>query len=535
VNQYTYSAEQFQEIFETQFTWLNGFMRNVRRFPERPAVIDAVSGRSWTYQTLNAAANQLANALQKDHIQKNDVIMFALRNTPSFIFCYLAAHKLGAVACPVNYRQGAGEMALVIQDSRPKAFIYDNAEHERCQDALFLSNCRPAVVLTADGKQDNAVQTLEEYMSRQPENDPPMTFSPHMYDETTRLYTSGTTNCPKGVPINNINEILSAHDVMMNFPLCSHDRTMNMTPWFHRGGIHSGGPCATLYAGGAVVALRDFSPRSCLLYVAQYEISFLIGVPSVIELLARVQENSPIELSALRGLIAMGAPLDPSACERYMELLTPYLFNGYGTTETFWNTFLKPCDLPMMAGSAGCSCVDDDVRLVALHEDGERAEPDEIVPQDGESPGEIIIFAPTKSAFCYFNNPAMTEQKFYRGFLYTGDVGTWDESGFITIQGRKDDMIVSAGENIYPSQIEAVLNQHPKVLESAVIGVPDDLRGQAIEAFIIPSDDTVSPEELRAYCMRSPLLSSGKCPKVYHMVSDLPRTATGKLQHFRLR
>ena len=99
-----------------------------------------------------------------------------------------------------------------------------------------------------------------DYVADQPENDPPIDFDPHIYDETTRLYTSGTTNRPKGVPINNINEVLSAHDVMMHFPLGPTDRTMNMTPWFHRGGIHSGGPCPTLYAGGEVVILRDFAP-----------------------------------------------------------------------------------------------------------------------------------------------------------------------------------------------------------------------------------------------------------------------------------
>ncbi len=101
-----------------------------------------------------------------------------------------------------------------------------------------------------------------DYVADQPETDPPIDFAPHIYDETTRLYTSGTTNRPKGVPINNVNEVLSAHDVMMHFPLGPTDRTMNMTPWFHRGGIHSGGPCPTLYAGGEVVILRDFSPNA---------------------------------------------------------------------------------------------------------------------------------------------------------------------------------------------------------------------------------------------------------------------------------
>ena len=125
---------------------------------------------------------------------------------------------------------------------------------------------------------------------------------------------------------------------MMHFPLSPVDRTMNMTPWFHRGGIPSGGPCPTLYAGGEVVILRDFAPRTCLEYAEKYAISFLIGVPTIIAMLARTQERSPADLSALHGIVTMGAPFEKSACEKYMKLLTPNIFNGYGTTETFWNS-----------------------------------------------------------------------------------------------------------------------------------------------------------------------------------------------------
>ena len=115
----------FRDTFETRFTYLNGFLRNVSRFGTRPALHDPLSGRRWTYRELNAEANRLAHALRADGVGKNDVVMFTLLNSPEFVFCYLAAHKIGAIACPVNYRQGAGEIALVIDDSRPKAFFYD--------------------------------------------------------------------------------------------------------------------------------------------------------------------------------------------------------------------------------------------------------------------------------------------------------------------------------------------------------------------------------------------------------------------------
>lgn len=529
---YTYDVSMFRETFETQYTYLNGFLRNVARFGDAPALHDPQSGRRWTYRQLNAQVNRLAHAMRQDGVGKNDVVMFALLNSPEFIFCYLAAHKVGAIACPVNYRQGAGEIALVIDDSRPKVFVYDAQFGTLSQDALALAEHKPDRVLVAGGQ---GAESFDGYMDGQSETDPPIDFHPHIYDETTRLYTSGTTNRPKGVPINNINEVLSAHDVIMHFPLTPTDRTMNMTPWFHRGGIHSGGPCPTLYVGGEVVILRDFHPRTCLEYAERYGVTFLIGVPTILAMLARAQERTPVDLSALRGIVTMGAPFEKAACEKYMKLLTPNIFNGYGTTETFWNTFLRPYDLPEMSGSAGRACTDDDVRVVAVHPDGSHAEPEEVVPHDNETPGEIIIRSPAKSAFCYYNNPEMTAQKFYKGWLYTGDMGTWDKNEFVTICGRKDDMIVSAGENIYPTQIEAVLNEHPKVAESAVIGIPDRLRGEVVAAYIVPSDDSLTVEEIKAYCVQSPMLSSYKWPRSYTLVKELPHTATGKLMHYKLR
>ncbi len=529
---YTYDVSMFRETFETQYTYLNGFLRNVARFGDAPALHDPQSGRRWTYRQLNAQVNRLAHAMRRDGVGKNDVVMFALLNSPEFIFCYLAAHKVGAIACPVNYRQGAGEIALVIDDSRPKVFVYDAQFGTLSQDALALAEHKPDRVLVAGGQ---GAESFDGYLDGQPETDPPIDFHPHIYDETTRLYTSGTTNRPKGVPINNINEVLSAHDVIMHFPLTPTDRTMNMTPWFHRGGIHSGGPCPTLYVGGEVVILRDFHPRTCLEYAERYQVTFLIGVPTILAMLARAQERIPVDLSALRGIVTMGAPFEKAACEKYMKLLTPNIFNGYGTTETFWNTFLRPYDLPEMSGSAGRACTDDDVRVVAVHPDGSHAEPEEVVPHDSETPGEIIIRSPAKSAFCYYNNPEMTAQKFYKGWLYTGDMGTWDKNEFVTICGRKDDMIVSAGENIYPTQIEAVLNAHPKVAESAVIGIPDRLRGEVVAAYIVPSDDSLTVEEIKAYCVQSPMLSSYKWPRSYTLVRELPHTATGKLMHYKLR
>lgn len=536
--QYTYDITMFKEAFESGFTYLNGFLRNVSRFAERPALCCPLTGRRWTYRTLNAAANRLAHALAGDGVGKNDVVMHMLPNSPEFVFCYLASHKLGAINCPINYRQAAGEIALVIEDSKPEVFIYDAEFRITARQGLALARHKPGrvVVVGLDASAEPATgeRDYAEYTAHTSDTDPIRRDPPHIYDETTRLYTSGTTNRPKGVPLNNINEVLSAHDVMMHFPLDATDRTMNMTPWFHRGGLHSGGPTPTLYAGGEVVILRDFHPRRCLSYTREYGVTFLIGVPTIIGILARAQENAPEDLSHLRGIVTMGSPFEKAACEKYRRVLTPRIFNGYGTTESFWNTFLRPHDLPEMAGSAGQSCTDDEVRVVRIREDG-HAEPSETVRRDNTEVGEIIIKSPAKSSCCYFNNPEMSRKKFYKGYLYTGDLGVWNSREYITVVGRKDDMIVSAGENIYPTQIEAILNEHPKIAESAVVGVAEQRHGQCVVAYVVPADGSLTVEELKAYCARHPMLSSYKRPKIYRIVSELPHTATGKLMHYKVR
>ena len=536
---YTYDINMFKDTFEHEFTWLNGFMRNVRRFGFKPAMIDPQQDKVWTYEELNRDANRFANALRAKGVGKNDAILYLLPNSPQFAISYIAPQKIGAINCPANFNLAAGETALLINHNKPKVFIYDFEYAKEMQNALSLCVEKPEVVLMVDyehkcTKLPKGHMFFEDFMKDADDSNPPVDFEPHIYDEVTRLFTSGTTSLPKGVPLNNINEVLSAHDVIMHFPLNPTDITMNMTPWFHRGGLHSGGLTPTLYAGGAVVVLRSYNPRICLQYTEKYGVTFLIGVPAVLTSLATRQEKHPVDLSKIKGIVTMGSPLERAQCIRFQETLTPNIFNGYGTTESFWNTFLRPYDLPDMSGTAGRSCTDDDVRVVKAYED-RKAEPDEMVAKDGTEVGEIIIKSPSKSTMCYYNNPKVTKEKYYKGFLYTGDLGTWDDKEFVTVAGRKDDMIICSGENIYPPQIEEVLNMHPKVQESIVSSIPDKTRGEVLVAYIIPEDNSLTVKEMIDYCADHPNLSKYKCPRYYRFVEELPHTATGKKQHYKIK
>ena len=531
---FTYDVESFRDSFEHETTWLNGFLRNVARYWKKQAARCADTGQTWTYRELNEDANRLANAFLADGLKKNDVIMYILFNSPEFLFCYLAGHKTGAINCPINYRLAPGELALLLEDSRPEFLVYDTFFADTVNKALEMSSFRPRRILCCGRGTGPACMPLKDYMAQGSTEDPVIAKKNHIYDETTRLYTSGTTNRAKAVPINSINEVFSAHDVIMHYPLNSEDRTLNLTPWFHRGGIHIGGPTATLYVGGEVVIMREFKPRTALDIIRNCKVTYITGVPSIFRLLARAQMASPVDLSSLRGLCSMGSPFSRAELLEYRGLFSQNILNGYGTTETFVNTYMRPFSPIEKCASTGQACIDDEVRLVKVVPDG-HGEPDDLVKKDNHEIGEIIIKAPHKSTGCYVNNPEMTAKKFYKNFHYTGDIGIWDEDGFITVLSREDDMIICSGENIYPAQIEAALNEHPKVAESAVIGVPDKLHGQCVTAYVVPLDNSLTVAELKDWCASHPMLPPYKRPRAYSLVESLPHTATGKLMHYKIR
>lgn len=526
--------EIFKNNFESSFTWIEGFMRNVRRYGDQTALSCPPGGLKYSYRELNSEVNRLACALQDKGVRKGDVVMYMLHNSVQFVLCYIAPQKLGAVNCPVNYYLSAGELALNIEDSRPKVFVYESNFADTVEAALKLSSFRPEVILATGGATPEGHTDFNDFLSRGSDREPVPDEQLNIYDECTRLYTSGTTSRPKGVPLYSINEVLSAHDVIMHFPMTHGDKTMNMTPWFHRGGLHSGGPCPTLYVGGEVVVMREFNAGLTLQYTQDYGINFLIGVPAVLNLLCRVQEQSGADLSSLKGIVTMGAPLDKESCIRFMQVLTPKIFNGYGTTETFWNTFLRPADLPEHAGSCGRACTDDDVRVVKVHPD-RFAEPDETVKKDNAEIGEVIIASPAKSGMHYMGNDELTGQRFHNGFFYTGDLAVWDKDSYVTIVTRKDDMIVSSGENIYPAQVENVLMEHPDVAEACVVGLPDKLRDQVTVAYVVSKNSSLTVKDLVHFVNNHQMLAAYKRPKFYRICDSLPHTPTGKLQRAVVR
>jgi acyl-CoA synthetase (AMP-forming)/AMP-acid ligase II len=531
---YRYDPSAFRQVFEHHFTYLAGVRRNAARYGSRPALHDPATGRRWTYAQLWDDTNRLAAGLAARGVGAGDVICFDLFNGPEFALLWLAAQRLGAIGSPINFRLAAGEIAHVLDDSRPAAFFYDARVADPAEAAIARAAHRPGLTgVVAAGTGLEASTSAEAFESLLGEARLDTPLPEDIYAETTRLYTSGTTGLPKGVSLPAVVEVLSAHDVIMHFPLSPEDRTLNMTPWFHRGGLYSGGPNPVFYVGAEAVSLSVFDAAVVLDLVQEHGLTFLIGAPTNLQMLAAEQQERPRDLGSLNGIVTMGAPLDREACLRYQRLLTPRIFNGYGTTEAFWNTFLRPFDLPGHAGSAGRACTDDDVAVVKVFED-RFAGPDELAAQDGQEVGEVIVRSP-KSGYAYVNQPDEQAARFRAGWLYIGDLATWDADGYVTIVGRKDDMIISGGENVHPTQVEAVLSEHPGVADAAVVGVPDEHWGELVVAYVVSADGALTAQTLEAHCHDHPMLAPYKRPRAYRFVETLPMTATGKKLHYKLR
>ncbi|MFC4242601.1 class I adenylate-forming enzyme family protein [Gryllotalpicola reticulitermitis] len=532
-----YDIGQLRGVFENHFTWTTAFERNVHRYARRAAISDPETGRSWTYAELGVVTGQLVEGLRRAGVGVGDMVSYQLMNRPEFAFLYVAAQGVRAVSSPMNFRLSPGETAFILDETKPVVFVYEREQASVVAQALELATHTPAVVAgVGDGPLLDGTVAFEELLA----TDAPSFRAPQdgsVWDESSRLFTSGTTGMPKAVPLTSLNETLSAHDVIMAFPLASTDKTMNMSPWFHRGGNYCAGPNPALFVGAEVVCLRRFDEAVVLDAIEGSKLTYVIGAPTNLERLADEQETNPRDISSLRGIVTMGAPLEKAAAIRYQKTLHPRLMNGYGTTEAFWNTFLRPEDLPEFAGSAGRACIDDDVAVVHVYED-RFAEPGDTVPKDGHTVGEVIMRT-IKAGYAY-SDAERTAEKFRDGWMYPGDLATWDENEIVTIVGRKDDMLISGGENVHPVQVEEALAEHPGVADSIVTGLADEEWGELVVAYVrrkpgALADEQQAANDLDAHCKAHPGLADFKRPRRYAFVDDLPYTATGKKQHYILK
>ena len=481
------------------------------------AVATVYRGRERTYARLRDRVHALAHGLRGHGVGHGDRVAYLGPNHPAFLETLFAVGALGAVFVPLNTRLSGSELAFMLADSGSLVLIHD----ERYADtARALQHGHPGLRLFSVAE-DATGGDVEELIAASPTE--PLDEVVGADDSAIILYTSGTTGRPKGARISHGNAIWNALNVVVDIDLTSSEVTLLNAPLFHTAAL--GMTCLpTLLKGGTVVLENAFDVETTLDLIERRRITLAFGVPTMFDALSRSPRWADADLSSLRFLLCGGAPIPEELIRRYRERGLTFM-QGYGMTEAAPGVLLlSAADSPYKIGSAGKPAFFTDVRLETG--DGTGA--------DVGEPGEVLVHGPNV-VDGYWQRPEATGDSFTAGgWFRSGDVATVDADGFYRIVDRVKDMFISGGENVYPAEIEAVLHEHPAVLDAAVVGIPDPAWGEVGKALVvIHRANGTDPAEVRAFAAER--LAKYKVPKSVELVDELPRNAVGKLDKTAIR
>lgn len=469
--------------------------------PNRIAFEDALTGRRLTYAQLEDRCARAAAVLAARGVGRADRVAILCRNRIEFFEIMFACAKIGAIFVPLNWRSPPVELSVLIGDCSAKLLVF-GADDAETAAALEM----PSLALDS------------EYEAALVEVSPLVTDHRWPGDATWFLmYTSGTTGQPKGVIQTYQMSVVNAFHVGQAFDLRDGDTTLNFLPLFHSAGIQLV-TLPTLIAGGTVLMLPGFDEARALALMPRLDIFF--GVPAVYQQLALHPDFETADLARVRSWGCGGAPLADVLVERYAAKGV-MVCNGYGMTETGPTAFIAMKeDALRKIGSVGKPLMLLDVRIV----DGDGND-----VAAGES-GEIWMRGPGLTPG-YWQKPEETAKAFTaEGWLQSGDIGRRDADGCYYVAGRIKEMYISGGENVYPAEVENVLARHPAVLESAIIGVPDEKWGEVGHAFVMLRADAapVTAAEVIQFCRAN--VAGYKTPRHITFVDEFPRTAAGKIR-----
>lgn len=497
--------------------------------PNKQALIDLDGNRSWTYAEFEDTIATVAGALSEAGVSKGDQLAMVLHNTPEFVLTLYASHWLGANVVPLSPDLTAKDYAYYIDDMDATAVVSAGDVSEIVHQGIEQVGGVAVEVVNGNDAGDHSV-SFQSLMEKDDDTAIPRAEMA-ADDPKYMLYTSGTTGDPKGVQFNSNTARFRALEYPLNADLDEQTVVFQFTPWHHAGGV-DGAIQPTLYIGGTVIAKTDPGIEEGLSIIDEYDVTYTISVPYHVKHALDLIEAGEIDpsVSTIDVWLCMGAPLSTELVNRMRKSLTPNVYNAYGTTETCGDTLNRPENLPEKTGTIGTVTAMKQLRLVPL-ENTDGFNPEETVER-GER-GEIIVKGPA-IADEYFKRPEKTEEAFHDGWFYTNDVGVMDEDGFITHEGRSDDVIVSGGDNIAAVAVEEALEEHASVTAAGVVGTPDDELGHRVVAFVVVSDD-VSEEDLDSHMIETDSLADFKRPREYHFVNELPRTTTEKKRRHVLR
>ncbi|MDQ0217588.1 fatty acid--CoA ligase family protein [Peribacillus cavernae] len=477
-----------------------------------------------SYGELDVAVTKFADGLHKLGVSKGDHVALLLGNSPHFIIGMYGALETGATVIPVNPIYTPDEIGYILNNGDVKVVIALDLLVPLLEKMSPLLTSIEHMVICETG-QDNS----EENASRLSIYPKMKSFTelmkmgdssfagPNLDEDDTALilYTSGTTGKPKGAVLTHKNLYSNAKDVGDYLKISENDRVVTALPMFHVF-------CLTvvlnapLINGGTLLIVPKFSPKEVFRLVKKYEATVFAGVPTMYNFLQQYPDGNPEDFKSLRLSISGGATMPVALLKEFEKKFNVFVSEGYGLSEASPVTCFNPLDRPRKPGSIGTNIKN--VVNKVVNELGDEVPVGQV--------GELIVRGPNVMKG-YYKMPEETAAVLKGGWLYTGDLARMDEEGYFYIVDRKKEMIIVGGYNVYPREVEEVLFAHPNIVEAAVIGIPDPNQGEVVQAFVVKKNDSLTEEELLAYCADH--LAKYKVPQVIEFIGELPKNTTGKI------
>lgn len=517
--------------------------RAAKNFPEHTAL--NYMGKRITYRALEGLINQFSRALQDLDVKPGDKVAVCLPNIPQVIIANMAIFRIGAVTVQNNPLYTERELTYQLNDSESKHIITLTLLIPRMQKIKpqthlqKIIGCHINTYLPFPKKQLFPLVKKDMYRKVEPTEDvlvfkdiiSKYSASPledlSKWDELgAMLYTGGTTGVSKGVMLSHANLSSNVQQFIAWFPDLKpgEERLIGNFPVFHVAGFTAIQNMITWQGWENIMVPRP-EPKINIEIIKKYKPTFLPAVPTIFVGLLADPEFKKLDFSSLKGFFSGAAPLAAATINDLKELTGATMCEVYGATETAPVATVTPWGGTIKPGTVGVPVPDTDVKIVDV------ADPDKTLGI-GEA-GEIAIKGP-QIMVGYYKKPEETKLALKDGWFFTGDIGKFDEDGYLSVVDRKKDMIIAGGYNIYPVELDDILMGHPKILEACTIGIPHEYRGETVKAFIVVKEgETLTEEEITAYCKEK--LAAYKVPKIFEFIEELPKSAVGKVLRRKLR
>ncbi len=502
------------------------FNAGPRRYPNKTGVVDGE--RRFTYRELGHRWNRLANALLDLGLCKGDCLCVLLKNSVEVIDANAAAVKTGALVATINYRLDPTNIETLLNDTQCPVLIVGDEFIEIINDMRsrlpFLKAC-----ISVDCEASGMME-YESLIKKYPDREPAVALAED--DPAVINYTSGTTGVPKGAVATRRTVMHRLCHAAMELAMTPYDHYLVALPLVHIGANMPA--LAMIFQCATLVVQRDWDPREFCRIVQDEKVTKAILTPGLLNFVLNFEAVGNYDLSSFQRLQYGGAPMAVATMKRAMALMPACKFQqGYGTSECFTQTLLRP--QIHEAAIAGSEIAQRKLASVGMEASLCRVRVVNLEDQD-VAPGEIgeIVLGGSMMMTGYLNKPEETARCLRSDWFYSGDLATVDDDGYVYLVDRKNRMIITGGENVYPAQVENVLFGHPKIAEVAVLGVPDETWGEAVKAVVVVKHGVrLTQEELIDFC-KDKMATYAK-PKSVDFVDQLPYLVTGKLDNLALK